>query len=299
VPAYRAKPVAVDGYLDLAVVQIYAMASGAPVNTSSLNLPFLPIGTVGNVQLDQAVTVIGYPGVSNSDSITVTSGVVSTFVPDPLSHVKDPRFELETTARVAHGNSGGAAIDNGGNLIGVPSLTIKGQGGDISWRLRSVAEALPLIDAAKNGTHYASPWLVASSTSESVTAIAFSTDQNAACGSGSAGVPAGSSQAYIGIRFRGFPNGIDASLEIAPAQGSIVTDQNGQLPEFTLTGGSGCETYLLSAQDVNQSALSGSFQVQFLAGPELQPVGQTATVQVGASGTTGSGTTGSGATSST
>ena len=111
---YRARPVAVDGYLDLAVLRIYASASGQPVSPASLHLPYLMTGDVGSLQLDEPVTVLGFPGVSGSQSITVTSGVISTFVPDPLGHVADQRFELETTARVAHGNSGGAAIDNSG-----------------------------------------------------------------------------------------------------------------------------------------------------------------------------------------
>ena len=97
---------------------------------------------------------------ADSDSISVTSGVISTFVPDPLGIVNDPRFELETTARVAHGNSGGAAINDAGQLIGVPSQEVTGEGGDISWRLRSVAQAIPLINAARDHTAYHSKILV-------------------------------------------------------------------------------------------------------------------------------------------
>ena len=141
VARYRARTVAVDGYLDLAVVQIYATASGKPVSPGSLHLPYFTLGNVAALQLDQNVTMLGFPGVAGSDSITVTSGVVDTFVPDPLKHVTDPRFELETTAKIAHGNSGGAAITDAGQLIGVPSLGVPGEGSDVSWRLRSVAEA--------------------------------------------------------------------------------------------------------------------------------------------------------------
>ena len=112
VARYRARPVAVDGYLDLSVVQIYATIDGKPVNPGSLHLPYLTVGNVRALQLDQPVTVLGFPGVSESESISVTSGVLSTFVPDPMRHVRDSRFELEATARVAHGNSGGAAIDS-------------------------------------------------------------------------------------------------------------------------------------------------------------------------------------------
>lgn len=293
VPTYRARPVAVDGYLDLAVVAIYATSSGQAINPASLNLPYLPIGNVSNAQLDEAVTVLGYPGVSNSDSISVTSGVISTFVPDPLGHVSDPRFELETTARVAHGNSGGAAIDDTGALIGVPSLTIQGEGTDVSWRLRSVAEALPLINAAKGGTPYVSNILVGSSPKEHVSGMGIATDQQAACGNeaGGAGVAAGGNQGYIGIRYSGFPNGIDAALEIVPNGGSPLVNQNGQLPQFVLTSRSGCQTYQLSAQQFNVRQLPGSFSVQLLAGPSLTAVGQATTfTDAGASATSGTAT---------
>ena len=168
VARYRARPVAVDGYLDLSVVQIYATIDGKPVNPGSLHLPYLTVGNVRGLQLDQPVTVLGFPSVADSESITVTSGVLSTFVPDPMGHVTDPRFELETTARVAHGNSGGAAIDSAGHLIGVPSAVIPGEGSDTSWRLRSVAEARPLIAAARSHTGYHSKILVPLTGAESV-----------------------------------------------------------------------------------------------------------------------------------
>lgn len=292
VATYRARPVAVDGYLDLAVVAIYATTSGQPVNPASLNLPYLPIGNVNSVQLDESVTVLGYPGVSNSDSISVTSGVVSTFVPDPLHHVSDTRFELETTARVAHGNSGGAAIDDNGELVGVPSLTIQGQGVDISWRLRSVTEALPLIAAAKSGSSYVSHILVGSSSSEQVLRIGFGTTQRAAC-RGRRSVPSGSTSAFIGVTYSGFPGGIDGAFVIAPSGGSPISNVNGELPQFVLTASSGCETYDVSAQQFNASQLSGSYQVQLLAGPSLAAVGPVGTVSVaggsGATGVTGAG----------
>ena len=178
---YRARRVAVDGYVDLAVVQIYATASGKPVSPGSLHLPYLTLGNVDAVQLDQNVTTLGFPGMSGSDSITVTSGVVDTFVPDPGKHVKDPRFELETTAKIGHGNSGGAAINNAGQLIGVPSLGVPGQDSDVSWRLRSVAEAKPLIAAVRKHAVYHSKILVQMTGTESVSQVGVGTNQEA-CG---------------------------------------------------------------------------------------------------------------------
>lgn len=279
VARYRARPVAVDGYLDLAVVQIYATDGGQPVSPGSLHLPYLTFGNVGALQLAQTVTVLGFPGVAGSDSITVTSGVVSTFVPDPLGHVADPRFELETTARVAHGNSGGAAIDNAGQLIGVPSLAIRGEGGDVSWRLRSVTQAAPLVTAARDHTAYRSRILVQLTGAESVTRTGVAGTAQAAC-SGSQQTAAASS-AVFGIGYAGLPVGLDIAMLIGMPDGTAVTVPDGGLPQATATTSSGCFGYQLTAGQLGLAALpAGTYQVQLLAGPDLAPVSAAADLTV-------------------
>jgi putative serine protease PepD len=271
VARYRARPVAVDGYLDLAVVQIYATSSGQPVSPGSLHLPSLPLGNVSALQLDQPVTVLGFPGVADSDSITVTSGVVSTFVPDPLGHVSDPRFELETTARVAHGNSGGAAINNAGQLIGVPSLAIPGEGGDVSWRLRSVAQATALITAVRDHAPYHSKILVQLTGSEQVTQVGVGDTTEAAC-TGSPAIAA-STSAVFGISYARFPVGLDIAMVIALPDGTAVTVPGGGLPQATVRNSSGCFSFNLSAGQLGLATLpAGTYQAQLLAGPNLTAV---------------------------
>lgn len=281
VARYRAKAVAVDGYLDLAVVQIYATSSGQPVSPDSLQLPYLTLGNVATLQLDQTVTVLGFPGVADSDSITVTSGVVSTFVPDPLGHVADPRFELETTARVAHGNSGGAAINNAGQLIGVPSLAIPGEGNDVSWRLRSVTEAKPLITAARNQTAYHSKILVQLTGAEQVIVSGVAATAQAAC-SGSPTTTA-SASAVFGIGYARVPVGLDIAMLIGLPDGTAVTVPTGGLPQATATTSGACFTYELTAAQLGLAALPvGTYQLQLLAGPGLTPVSAPADLAVAA-----------------
>jgi putative serine protease PepD len=278
---YRARPVAVDGYLDLAVVQIYASSSGTPVRARTLHLPYLPVGNVARVQLDQPVTVLGFPGVADSDSITVTSGVISTFVPDPLGHVRSPRFELETTARVAHGNSGGAAITNAGQLIGVPSLAIPGEDGDVSWRLRSVGEAAALIAAARRHAAYHSRILVQLTGDEQVGLAGIGTGAAAGCAGGRA-IPAAATSAVFGVSYSQFPAGLDIAMAIAMPDGTAVTASSGGLPQSTATSASGCFTYELDASDLGRATLpSGTYQVQLLGGPDLTPLSGPADVTVG------------------
>jgi len=268
---YRARPVAVDGYLDFAVVQIYATASGQPVNQDSLHLPYLTLGNVAALQLDQTVTVLGFPGVADSDSITVTSGVISTFVPDPLGHVADPRFELETTARVAHGNSGGAAINNAGQLIGVPSLAITGEGNDVSWRLRSVAQAMPLISAARDHTAYHRKILVQLTGAEQVAGAGVGTTDRTAC-SGNRAIPEAAS-AEFGVDYARFPIGLDIAMVIDLPGNGTFTVASGGLPQATAAQSSGCFVVDLSAAQLGLALLpAGSYRVQLLGGPDLTPL---------------------------
>jgi putative serine protease PepD len=272
---YRARPVAADGFLDLAVVQIYATASGQPVSPGSLHLPYLKLGNVAALQLDENVTVLGFPGVADSDSITVTSGVLSTFVPDPFGHVKDARYELETTARVAHGNSGGAAITNTGQLIGVPSEIHTGQDNDTSWRLRSVVEARALIAAAREHRAYQSKVLVQPTGAESVTQIGVGATKDAACAGGRT-TPA-SAQLVFGFSYTGFPVGLDMAVGIALPDGTLVTP----LPEGTAKTSRFCIASGLTPDQIGQATLPvGTYQAQLFAGPNLTPVGPTAKLEV-------------------
>ncbi|HKD96174.1 MAG TPA: trypsin-like peptidase domain-containing protein [Micromonosporaceae bacterium] len=287
VAKYRARVVAVDGYLDMAVVKVYADTGGAPVDTGKLDLPYLPVGDPSKLSLDQSVTVLGYPGVSGSDSITVTSGIISTFVPDPLKHVSDPRFQLETTARVAHGNSGGAAITNTGQLVGVPSLEIPGQGSDLSWRLRSVAPAAPLIAAARSGQQYQSKVLVRLTGNERVDSTGIGSSSDQACqGSQTAGSTSGPMS--VAFNISGGTTGLDVAFAIVLPDGTPVTTSalQGQsvpgLPEAVLTGSSGCLAYTFDAHSIGLSTLpTGTYQTQLLGGPNLDPLGPAASFQVG------------------
>ena len=147
-PEYRARVVAADGVLDVAVIQIYANADGSELD-GALDLPAISVGESAALRAGDDVTVLGFPAVSGSvDSITVTTGAISTVLSDPDlgSH-----FEFDTEARIAPGNSGGVAIDNNGLLIGVPTAVEFDPGGTgvTSGRIRAIDVVKDLIEQAE------------------------------------------------------------------------------------------------------------------------------------------------------
>ncbi|MCD4535822.1 FHA domain-containing protein [Nocardioides sp. cx-169] len=145
-PAYRARVVVSDGLLDASVIRIYATIDGRELD-GPLHLPTIPIGDSDELRTGDDVTVLGFPGISGSSGVSVTRGVISTFLDDP---VLGERSEIDTDARIAPGNSGGAAIDNDAAIMGIPSATFGQEGSNVvSGRVRSINAVKPLIARAR------------------------------------------------------------------------------------------------------------------------------------------------------
>ncbi len=143
-PEYRARVVEADGNLDAAVIEIYADEDGNELD-EGLDLPTLPIGNSDEVRTGDDVTVLGFPGISQSGAVTVTKGVVSTFIP---SEEYGPRSEIDTDTRIAPGNSGGAAINNNAEIIGIPSAYFSEGTPIVSGRIRPINLVTDLIESA-------------------------------------------------------------------------------------------------------------------------------------------------------
>lgn len=183
VPSYIAEILAVDGYLDLAVIQITSTVNGTAVDINSLNLPYVEMGNSDNVRVGDNLNIFGFPSIGGN-TITYTKGTVSGFSSE--SQIGD-RAWIKTDATISGGNSGGLAADNAGRIIGVPTIAASGAEGlqDITDcrqiqdtngdgvvnqndscipiggflnGIRPVNLALPLIQAAQAGRQYTSPF---------------------------------------------------------------------------------------------------------------------------------------------
>lgn len=146
-PVYRARVIESDGMLDASVIQIYETIDGEQL-PAELELPTVPIGDSDQLRTGEEVTILGFPGIADSAGVSVTRGVISTIISDPA--LDSDRAEIDTDARIAEGNSGGLAINNAGEIIGIPS-SIRMQEGSlvVSGRLRSINLVKPLIEDAR------------------------------------------------------------------------------------------------------------------------------------------------------
>lgn len=170
VPSYIARVIAVDGALDLAVLQIDSTLEGASVIASELNLPYVQIGNSDDMRIGDRLNVFGFPGVG-LDTITYTEGSVAGFVAD---EPPGNRAWIKTDANISHGNSGGLAANDNGEIIGVPTSgrgdcdqtdtdgdgqvdTCVPNGNAINF-LRPINFAKPLIEAVQLRREYVSPY---------------------------------------------------------------------------------------------------------------------------------------------
>ena len=96
----------------------------AVLKAEGKDLPAITFGSIDNVQVGDAVLALGNPfGFGN----TVTHGIVSALG----RNLRMNRFEdfIQTDAPINFGNSGGALIDGGGNLIGINTMIYSENGG--------------------------------------------------------------------------------------------------------------------------------------------------------------------------
>lgn len=114
---YQAKVESFDVDLDLALLRVIADHRSRPLVTA-VNLVSLPVGDSDQVRLGDPITILGFPDVGGA-TVTLTKGTVSGFVRDDSGR---NRGWIKTDAEISPGNSGGVAINQAGELIGVPSL---------------------------------------------------------------------------------------------------------------------------------------------------------------------------------
>jgi len=119
---YRAEIAEADQDLDLALLRVIATEEGDDL-PADLEFPTLPVGDSDTVTIGDELVAIGFPGLGG-ETVTLTRGTVSGFLTDEAGR---SRGWIKTDAEINPGNSGGMAINDRGELIGVPTIVVSGE----------------------------------------------------------------------------------------------------------------------------------------------------------------------------
>ncbi len=125
---FKARVVETEEGADLALLRIDSGLYGQPIPFAG-DFPHFSVGH-GSVKPGQPISILGYPGVGGTGSrasISLTTGIVSGF-----ENTKAGSY-IKTDAEINSGNSGGAAIDVYFNLIGLPTVIIGEDSGQIGY----------------------------------------------------------------------------------------------------------------------------------------------------------------------
>ncbi|MGH3350941.1 MAG: trypsin-like peptidase domain-containing protein, partial [Nocardioides sp.] len=153
-PDYVGKVIESDGEIDSAVVQITADADGNQIDPGSLDLPTISLGDSGAVERGDFIATIGFPSLPKESfrdkegaffqPPTVAEGNVATI----LSFEGEDRAVFDVTARISGGNSGGAAVNDDGELVGVPTSIGWDESRVITGQVIPLAQHVSVLEAA-------------------------------------------------------------------------------------------------------------------------------------------------------
>jgi serine protease Do len=296
--SYQAEVRAIDGYMDLAIIQIAATIKGDRLDPSSLNLPFVPLGNSDDVHVGDHLNILGFPAIGG-DTITYTSGDVAGFSSE---EGLGDRAWIKTDATISGGNSGGMGTNDQGQLIGVPSIAASGAnteatdcrviqdtngdgqldnndtcipiGGFIN-ALRPVNLAIPLIKAAQSGLAYTSPYGQSGSQgssqatgNEQIGPISwFTVDSQGNLGDQVSSFPHGTSVIVAAFKYSGFVNG-ESWRDLWTSAGQTVASG-------TYTWDQGSDgSYGTSLSDQGNALADGSYHLELYAGSGSSPLAQ-------------------------
>jgi S1-C subfamily serine protease len=233
-PRFIGEVVAVDGYADVAIVKITKNLSGERVSKSDLGgLVELSLGDSDRVRTGDDVRILGFPGISESDAVTLTKGVISGPVAD--DRIGSDRAWLNVDASINAGNSGGLAADSKGHIIGIPTISrieFETDGPEpVDFAridsIRPINIAKKLLEAARQGKDYKSPFTEALSGDEKLSTPRLVVPSRGGfdhgCTAAEHTPAAGDGGIAVSVDYEGFPAGHqDLRLDLVDPSGHVV-----------------------------------------------------------------------------
>lgn len=126
---FRADVREVDTQRDLALVRVTRGFYGQPL-PPDLVFPCVDVDLESEPAIGAPLYLVGYPttgGQGSRVTVSATRGIVAGYDTAEFGTV------LKTDAEITNGNSGGAALDERGRLVGVPTSTVENGSGQIGY----------------------------------------------------------------------------------------------------------------------------------------------------------------------
>lgn len=116
-----------DGIILPSVLNQFTKSDVALVKIDGKNYPMVRLGTLQSAQQGSNLNIIGFPGVGANNGIvnetktssTLTTGKVSALKTDTGGHNL-----IETDTEIGHGNSGGPAFNDNGEVVGIATYAV-------------------------------------------------------------------------------------------------------------------------------------------------------------------------------
>lgn len=109
--------------------------------------PYLSLGSIDGLGSGSALTVIGFPGLAEN-ALVNTSESVPTATEGKVSSIRTANGTsnklIQSDVSIAHGNSGGPALNSNGEVVGIATYAIEEQGAQVNY-MRDIADLKLLL----------------------------------------------------------------------------------------------------------------------------------------------------------
>ncbi len=129
VESYTARVVEFDRERDLALLHISESRYGTALPEGTI-FPYVELADTTTMTIGDPLRFIGYPwigGTGSRASVTYTRGVISGYQAMPYGYL------IKTDGEINEGNSGGAALNDAFELVGLPTQVVGADGGQLAY----------------------------------------------------------------------------------------------------------------------------------------------------------------------
>jgi len=129
----------------------------AIIKVSGENFPIVKLGSISTATQGADLSILGYPGNASDNGIVDSTSSEATLTTGKVSSVKNAAGSdkklIETDTTIGHGNSGGPALADNGEVVGIATYTAdgSGEGNGVFNYIRDIKDLTDLA-AARNIT---------------------------------------------------------------------------------------------------------------------------------------------------